>query len=161
MTRDRQAIWWEGRDREGVRFEAPEEYGEAWVRLRPLTWREALEREALACTEEFELDAAGVVQRVIRRFDAEAARRVELRRCLVGWCLPEEGGETASPPAPLSWQERGDTGSAGRRSVAPELAERLLEGLTPGMARWLESCLEKVNLRRPADRAALEEVKKS
>jgi hypothetical protein len=125
---------------EGVRFESPAECGPAWVRLRPLTWREALLREALTCTEEFELDGAGVVRRVLRRYDAVAGRRFDLCRCLLAGDLP--GREAAE-------------------AVTEELVERLLDGLPPALAAWLEACLEEINLRRPADRARLETVKKS
>jgi hypothetical protein len=37
----------------------------------------------------------------------------------------------------------------------------LLDELGPEQARWLEGCLEEINRRRPADREALAEVKKS
>jgi hypothetical protein len=125
---------------EGARFQAPAECGPAWVRLRPLTWREALLREALTSTEEFELDGAGVVRRVLRRYDAEAGRRFDLRWCLLAGSLP---------------------GLEADEAITEEVVERLLDSLPPALAAWLEACLDEVNLRRPADWARLETVKKS
>ena len=170
---------------EGVRWEAPGDWGEeiaqargagqdgaaaqatskptrgkravgkapqrAWVRLRPLTWGEALRREALAYQEEYEVDEAGVVRRIVRRFDAEAARRFDLRQGLVSFRLPlrSETGE-------VEW-----LGAQATQQITAETVERLLAGLPTGLAGWLEECLEEINARRPQDRAALAEVKKS
>ena len=143
MTKEQVQKWLRGLGcPEGVRCEAPDG---GWVRLRPLTWRESLQREALACTEEFELDNGGVVRRVVRRFDAEEARRFDLRHCLIEWGGPDGNGGTTG-------LEAYGTG---------ELAERLLDELAPETARWLEGCLDEINQRRPEDREALAEVKKS
>ncbi len=110
------------------------------MRLRPLTWREALQREALTCSEEFEVDGAGVVRKVLRRYDAEAGARFDLRHCLLCAQLPPVGNLAGA-------------------GITADLVERLLEDLPPVTARWLEACLEAINLRRPEDRERLVEVK--
>jgi hypothetical protein len=169
MTKEQLQTWLRGLGcPDGVRFEAP---GGGWVRLRPLTWRESLQREALACTEEFELESGGGVRRVVRRFDAEEARRYDLAHCVIEWGGQSPKSEVQSQGGggdPLS-SSRADALDATLPRAAgeslgrfkDELAERLLAELGPELARWLEECLDEINLRRPADREALAEVKKS
>lgn len=136
---------------EGLIFRAPEDWpgwtDRPWVRLRPLTWREGLLREALACWEEFEIDEASVVRRVIRRYDPTAARRFELEHCLTGFCLPLPSAEGQAEP----WEPE---------EINEEVVERLLAELPLPLGGWLEQCLDEVNLRSPQDQELLQAVKK-
>ncbi|MGI5820414.1 MAG: hypothetical protein ACOX9R_20180, partial [Armatimonadota bacterium] len=76
------------------RFDAPVTAGGArpWVRLRPLTAREALQREALGVQEQYDLTADGRLSTMRRRYDHEAMVEFELQRCLLDYALPMRAG---------------------------------------------------------------------
>ncbi len=66
------------------RFEGAARNGERpWVVLRPLTVREAMQVEALALAEEYELGMFGVPQLVERTWDVRAALAYELECCVI------------------------------------------------------------------------------
>ena len=126
------------------RFEAPVELpGEmtAWVEVRPLTAREALQREANGLEEEYELGEEGAARKLRRRYEHEAMVGFELERCLVAYELPMSAED-------------------GRvKLVGPSQGLDLLERLPAALMAWLMECLDTVNLRRPADAAVLAEGK--
>jgi hypothetical protein len=123
------------------RFDIPvaTEELQGWVKLRPLTAREALQREAVGLDEEYELGPDGAARRLHRRYDQEAMVQFELQRCLVDYELPMRlgcGDVVAATP-----------------DECPR--EELLDRLPAGLAAWLHECLETVNMRRPEDAAVL------
>jgi hypothetical protein len=112
------------------------------VRLRPLTAREALQREALGVQEQYDLTADGRLSTMRRRYDHEAMVEFELQRCLLDYALPmRAGGEVML--------------------VSPEDCPRegLLDRLPVALAAWLHECLDTVNMRRPEDAEVLAEGK--
>ena len=132
-------------DENSRRFDVPEDFGEpgGWVRVRALTAREALKREAIGLKEEYELGADGAAVALHRRYDHEAMVEFELQRCLVDYELPA----------------RTDAGRI--TSVTPDGCPRetLLDRLPPALMDWLMRCLDTVNLRTPEDAAVLAEGK--
>ena len=152
---DRQRQAWiigaAGRDCERV-FEASVEIEgweqRPWVKLRPLTVYETLQRESLGVCDEYHLDNDGSIQRVVRRYDRAVVTRYDYEHCLVDFCLPREntaGEIVACQPS----QDKG---------IDPDY---LLENLPPALAEWLDEALDEVNLRRLADQQLLSAVKKS
>lgn len=135
-----------------VRFEAPEEArriaGEAWVEVRALSHREALERETLGTWEEYELSDDGRVICAIRRFDLWAMAEYDYAHSVVDFALPElqEDGEARL--------RRGREGDAEANAEA-------LAGMAPGLAQWVQECVDAVNLRDTVGRSALAEAKKN
>lgn len=121
------------------RFEAPVEIEgwseRPWVELRPLTAREALQRESLGLREELEGETSGGATVVRRRYDLEAMVAYELRRCVVDYALPvaEESGRVRCARA------------------ADGLEGELLDRLPTRLMDWLARCLDEINLRRPED----------
>lgn len=152
---DRQRQAWiiaaAGRDCERI-FEAPVEIEgweqRPWVKLRPLTAYEALQRESLGVYDEYHLDNDGSIQRVVRRYDRAAVTRYDYEHCLVDFCLPCENAEGEIGPCRPSQDE----------GIDPEY---LLENLPPALAEWLDEALDEVNLRRLPDQQLLSAVKKS
>ena len=139
--------------REGsVRFEAPEEArrlaGEAWVEVRALSHREALERETLGTWEEYELADSGQVICATRRFDLWAMAEYDYARSVVDFALPEL---QADGQVRLRRGREGD--AEGNVAALAEMA--------PGLAQWVQECVDAVNLRDTAGRAALAEAKKN
>lgn len=120
------------------RFEAPVEIEgwseRPWVVLRPLTAREALQRESLGLREELEVGASGGAT-AVRRYDLEAMVAYELRRCVVDYALPvvEESGRVRCARA------------------AEGASDELLDRLPTRLMDWLARCLDEINLRRPED----------
>ncbi len=126
-------------------FDVPETIGElrGWVRVRPLTAREALQREAIGLKEEYELGPDGAAVALHRRYDHEAMVEFELQRCLVEYELPAR------------------TDAGGIMSVTAEECPRetLLDRLPPALIDWLMTCLDTVNMRAPEATAVLAEGK--
>jgi len=133
-------------------FEAPVEIPgwpeRVWIKLRPLTDREALERESLGVYDEYHLDNNGLIQRVVRRYDRAAMTRYDYQHCLVDFCLPRENAEGEIVPWRAAQEEEID-------------ADYLLEKLPPALAQWLREALDEVNLRRLGDQQFLSGVKKT
>lgn len=135
-----------------VRFEAPEEArrlaGEAWVEVRALSHREALERETLGTWEEYELSDDGRVVCAIRRYDLWAMAEYDYAHGVVDFALPElqEDGQVRL--------RRGREGDAEGNMEA-------LAAMAPGLAQWVQECVDAVNLRDTAGRVALAEAKKN
>lgn len=130
-----------------VRFEYPGEDCEAWIVVRPLTYRESLERESVGTVEEYELDDHARVLGVRRQYDLWAMRQYELERCLVDFALPgvcEDGRVQVQEAGTLEAHER----------------ELLLADLSPELGEWIEECLARVNLRDRAGSRALDDAKK-
>ncbi len=118
-----------------------------WVKLRPLTAREALRRESLGLRDEYQVGPDGQTTLIRRSYDREAMAELDLRCCLVDFLLPvrgEDGGVQAA--------RMGD----GR--LAPDGS--LLDRLPPALAAWLLESIEAVNMRRPEDAAILGDAKK-
>ncbi|NSW54552.1 MAG: hypothetical protein HPY44_00945 [Armatimonadetes bacterium] len=130
-----------------VRFEYPGDDCEAWVVVRPLTYRESLERESVGTVEEYELDDHARVLSVRRQYDLWAMRLYELERCLVDFALPERGEDGR-----VRVREAG--------TLEPCEREVFLSELSPEIGEWIEECLAKVNLRDRAGRQALDDAKK-
>ncbi len=131
------------------RFQAPIDLpaGErrAWVRLRPLTAREALRRDSIGLEERWELGPDGAAHVLHRNYDHEAMMQYELERCLVEYELPMVGEDGS---------ERVATGENLPR-------EELLDRLPTALMAWLVECLDAVNLRRPGDAEVLAAAKKA
>jgi hypothetical protein len=130
------------------RFEAPKKVDgwdeRPWVRLRPLTAREALRRDSLGLEESYELGPDGAARELRRSYDHEAMMQYELQQCLVEWKLPmarEDGTVEAAGPEALEREE-------------------LLDRLPTGLMAWLVECLDTVNMRRAGDAEVLSEAKK-
>jgi hypothetical protein len=126
------------------RFDVPEEPGESsmWVRVRPLTAREALQREALGLTERYDLGPDGTPVAMRREYDQAAMVEFELQRCLLDYELPMRVGGDLVP-------------------ASPELLPRdeLLDRLPVRLMEWLMGCLDSVNLRTPEGAEVLAEGK--
>ncbi|MFO8081375.1 MAG: hypothetical protein R6V07_13880 [Armatimonadota bacterium] len=127
------------------RFDVPVEIGELrpWIRVRPLTAREALQREALGLEEQYSLGPDGAAVSLQRRYDHEAMVEFELQRCLVDYELP---ARTASGEVVI---------------VTPDEYPRaeLLERLPVALIDWLTECLDTVNMRTPEGAEVLAEGK--
>lgn len=137
------------------RFEAPVEIDgwdeRPWIRLRPLTAREALRRESLGLREELEPGADGSARAIRRRYDLEAMVAYELECCLVDYALPVLGPD-------------GVVRCARREEGPGALGGELLDRMPTRLADWLAQCLDEINLRRPEDalefdRAAVGELR--
>lgn len=127
------------------RFDVPVEIGELrpWVRVRPLTAREALQRETIGLEEQYAPVADGAAVRLHRSYDHEAMVEFELQRCLVDYELPAriDSGEIVL--------------------VTPDECPReaLLERLPVALIDWLTECLDTVNMRTPECAEVLAEGK--
>jgi hypothetical protein len=134
-----------------VRCVAPAEVcagcDEAWVELRPLSYREALTREGQGVTEHYELTEGGTVLGVSRRYDLVAMAAYDLDHCVVDYSLPlrTQGGETVTVRRP---EDR------------PPSGQELLDRLDLRTAEWLRECLDRVNLRDRVGQDALERAQK-
>lgn len=131
------------------RFGAPvgigDEGAHPWVVVRPLTAREALQREALGLREELEMGPDGTVGVVRRSYDLEAMVAFDLERCVVECRLPMAGDDGA-----VHW-----AGGDGEID-----AQALLDRAPAGLMSWLMGCVDAVNLRRPEDAEVLAAAKK-
>jgi len=138
LVRDGWVIPAEGGER-ARRFEAPvdiEGWAERpWVRLRPLSAREALRRESLGLREELQTGPDGDVRAVRRSYDLEAMVGYELECCVVDYALPLADAD----------------GSVRYTRAADGVGGELLDRLPTRLADWLAKCLDEVNLRRPED----------
>jgi len=127
------------------RFHVPGEFGELtpWVQVRPLTAREALQREAAGLEETYQLGPDGAPAAVSRTYDHEAMMQFEVERCVVDYELPMRmrSGEV--------------------RAVGPDEMPRaeLLDRLPVRLVDWLEECLSIVNMRTPEAEEVLAEGK--
>jgi hypothetical protein len=127
------------------RFNVPGDFGELspWVCLRPLTAREALQREAVGLEEQYELGPDGSAVGMQRVYDHEAMVEFELQRCLVDYDLPmrlASGATVAAGPDELP-------------------REQLLDRLPAGLMSWLHECLDTINMRTPEGAGVLAEGK--
>lgn len=104
---------------------------DAWVELRPLTAREALQRESIGLKEEYHLGPDGTPVFVSRVYDKEAMEQFELERCVVDYQLPLRN-------------ESGSTNIVGPEELA---VEDLLDRLPVELMAWLHECLDTVNMR--------------
>lgn len=155
LSNDRQLQAWiiraAGRNCERV-FPAPVEIEgweqRPWVKLRPLTDYEALQRESVGVYDEYVLDSDGAIERVVRRYDRAAMTRYDYEHCLMDFCLPRENEDGQI----VSWQPT---------EGAEVDADYLLQTVPPALAEWLEAALDEVNMRRVADQQLLGAVKKS
>lgn len=140
-----------GRDCQRV-FEAPVEIPDweqrPWVKLRPLTAHESLQRESCGIYDEYALDSEGTIERVVRRYDRAATTRYDYAHCLVDFCLPRQNAEGQT----VCWQPADESEIE---------ADCLLQTLPPALAEWLETALDEVNMRRVVDQQLLSVVKKS
>ena len=118
-----------------------------WVKLRPLTAREALRRESLGVRDEYEMQDDGKTTVVKRSYDLEAMTEFDLGCCLVDFLLPVQG-----PEGEVRGVRRGDEEFAAGGS--------LLDRLPPALAAWLVEAIEAVNMRRQQDASSLSDTKK-
>ncbi len=127
------------------RFDVPAPIGELrpWVHMRPLSAREALQREAVGLEEHYDLGPDGVAVAMHRTYDVDAMLEFELQRCLVDYALPM----------------RTTTGAIAL--VGPEELPRegLLDRLPVVLIDWLTDRLDAMNLRTPDAAAVLAEGK--
>ena len=132
------------------RFEAPVEVPgwsrRPWVEVRPLTYRERLQRESLGVRDEYHLDTNGSIEQVVRRYDTVAMARYDHEHCVVAFCLPR--GNTQADL--VKWRRPDEFN-----------AEEFLALLPPVLAQWLDEVIDEVNLRDSAGQQMLAEVKKS
>ena len=136
---------------QSVRFTAPVVIAGAaeasWVEVRALTHREALERESVGTYEECELGASGRVLSVVRRYDLWAMAEYDYVCSVTDFAFPELMSD----------------GSVAMRRMAPGDPEGNLAVLSamPGeLAEWVQGCVDRVNLRHPAGRDALDDAQK-
>jgi len=118
-----------------------------WVKLRPLTAREALRRESLGVRDEYQVGPDGNTTLVRRTYDLEATTEFDLRCCLLDFLLAMMGEDGEIHPARM-----GDAG------LAPDGC--LLDHLPPALAAWLSEAIEAVNMRGAEDVAILRDAKK-
>lgn len=134
-----------------VRFDlpsdAPDDLGGGWIEVRPLSHREALERESLGVYEEYELSDSGRVLSVVRRYDFWAMAAYDYSVALVDYCLPER-------------LPSGELGLSRKRETALEESLSLLASMPPALADWVQDGIDAVNLRDSAGRAGMAEAKK-
>jgi len=118
-----------------------------WVRLRPLTAREALKRDSLGFRDEYEIGADGQVTGIRRTCDFEKMLDFDLDKCVTDYFLPltTNAGDVRACRC-------GDQDT-------PQNSE-LLDQLSPRMIEWLVECVEAVNMRRPQDQLLMSEAKK-
>ena len=132
------------------RFEVPVEVPgwdePPWVKVRPLTQREQLERESRGVRDEYHLDASGYVDSIVRHYDLAAMTGYDYEHCLIDFCLPRENSDGEIVP----WRKPNDF-----------RAEQLLDGLPPALAQWLNQLIDQVNMRDPASERVLRAVKKT
>jgi len=114
-----------------------------WVRIRPLTAREALQREAVGLEEHYDLEPDGVAIAMRRTYDQQAMLEFELQRCLMDYEL----------------LRRSDDGAV--ELVGPDELPRdeLLDVLPPHLIGWLTERLDEMNLRTIAAAEVLGEGK--
>lgn len=133
------------------RFQAPISIGaeqkRPWVVVRPLTAREALQREAAGLQEELEIGTEGAVKRIRRNYDLEAMVEFDLERCLVDYHLPVTDGDDG-----VRWVRKA--------TDQEELGRELLDRLPAALMNWLMECVDAVNMRRPEDVEVLAQAKK-
>lgn len=134
-----------------VRCTAPadlrDEYGDIWVEVRALSYREALVREGLGVTEHYELTEGGAVLGVCRRYDLVAMAAYDLEHCVVDYSLPVRSGDGA-----VSVVRKVEGGR--------QASLYLLDALPLRVAEWLRDCLDRVNLRDRSGQMALEAAQK-
>jgi len=144
-----------------------------WVKLRPLTAREALRRESLGLRDEYQVGPDGQTTLVRRSYDREAMAELDLRCCLVDFLLPvrDEGGQVQAarmgdarngPKTPQDGIGGLEARPTGGCETGSKLASdgSLLDRLPPALAAWLSERIEAVNMRRPEDAAILGDAKK-
>jgi len=140
-----------------------------WIRLRPLTEAETLERESLGLVEEYELVSAGweaPAVRVRRRYDLRRMAEYDYAHCVLEGCLPQcqEDGTVqecwirGDIYAQATTETADKTAGASARPYI--FASELLERMPPALAAWLHTEIERINFRLPAQRAILEAAKK-
>ena len=121
-----------------------------WVKVRALTEAEALEREGLGLWEEYELVARGIEEPAVsvrRAYDLRAMAEYDYVQAVVDYCLPEMTRE-------------GVRQRLGAETTEAETVE-FLGRMQPCLAAWVHEVIERVNWRRPEQRATLEMAKKS
>lgn len=126
-----------------------------WVRLRPLSEAEALERESLGLVEEYELVTGGLAEpavRVWRSYDLRAMAEYDWAHCVVEGCLPEVTAEGA-----VVERRIGEAVPGAMNRATTEVLGRM----QPALAAWLHEEIERVNRRLPEQRAEIETAKKS
>jgi hypothetical protein len=130
----------------------PEGWEEAvWVRVRPLTDREALERESLGLREEYELVSEGLAEatvRVQRRYDLAAMAAYDVEHSIVDFCLPEVAAN-------------GQIEERRYEALDPAGMVELIGRMQPALSAWVWSVVDEVNWRTPQQRAILEMAKKN
>jgi hypothetical protein len=133
-----------------VRFGGPVGEGApegVWVEVRPLTHREALEREALGTYEECSLSPDGGLVAVTRRYDLWAMAEYDYTCALTDFCLPVREADGS-----VSLRRMQDAGHEG--TVA------LLAAMPPALACWVQECVDRVNLRDVEGLRAMGEAQK-
>lgn len=118
-----------------------------WVRLRPLTVREALKRDSLGIRDEYEIGVDGQVTGIRRVCDFEKMLDFDLNKCLTDYLLP-----LTTVAGNVRACRCGDHDS-------PRNCE-LIDQLSPRMLEWLNECVEAINMRRPQDQLLMSEAKK-
>jgi hypothetical protein len=118
-----------------------------WVKLRPLTAREALQRQSLGTRDEYRLGPDGETTLVRRSYDLEAMTELDLRCCLVDFLLPVRDEDGRVKPACMGDEWLPEQGL-------------LLDHMPPALAAWLNETIQVVNMRRPEDAAILSDAKK-
>jgi hypothetical protein len=129
-------------------WEGPER---PWVKVRPLTEAEALERESLGLQEEYLLESEGLGDpaiRVRRSYDLVAMAEYDFRRCIVDFCLAElqASGEVVM-------RRQGDSDEVGNCEF--------LGRMRPPLSDWVWQVVNTVNQRQAEQRAGLEQAKKN
>jgi hypothetical protein len=137
---------------QSVRFSLPVRIsgvGEAgWVEVRALTHREALERESIGTFEECELSQSGAIISVTRRLDLWAMAQYDYTLALTDFLLPivHSGDE-------VTMCRMGD------RDLDANVA--LLSAMPTALADWVQSCIDRANLRDETGQACLDDAKKN
>jgi len=134
-----------------MRFPAPIDIPgwdeQPWVELRPLTVREALRRDSIGITDEYELAANGHAIALRRRYDLEAMAAFDLEHGIVGYLLPMQESD-------------GNTRAVHHNDRDAPRGGQLLDCISMAMLEWLVECAEAVNMRRPGDAPVLDAAKK-
>jgi hypothetical protein len=122
-----------------------------WLKVRPLTEVEALERESLGLQEEYLLESGGLGDpaiRVRRSYDLVAMAEYDFRHCVVGFCLPEL---QASGEVVMRRHDDGDeVGNC-----------EFLGRMRPPLSDWVWQVVNAVNHRQAQQHADLEQAKKN
>lgn len=121
--------------------------GEAWIEVRSLSHREALERESLGVVEEYGLDEAGRVVGVTRECDLWVMAAYDYAHSLTDFALPSERPD-------------GDVVMVRGKDLGIEARLDLLGQMGPELARWVDEQIDRVNLRHREGRQALALAKK-